>query len=320
MDWTKINHSLSRSPEVHNLTHLLKIKINHALGIATRWLCWIDENTTDGVTRMLPEQVDDELNEPGSGLALCKIGWAVLDEDGCLVATNFDLHCGRSAKQRALDARRQRNHRLKIAAAEPQYQAVTPPPPAPVTPVSRTERDKIVTRKEKKKEDIINKGELSTTVYQAAPVVQSPPPPINGREPAGFGRWLQSLAPAIPMLKRLNLDAPLPRPVETEARQACRLVPLDPGTCLQLQRYYAAAKVPTYRPDSLEHFFRDLPDVLQHAANWCRDDDIRRRKQAATARRLAAEHTPPPPPDHHHTLSDAEAAAQIAAMRSELRP
>ncbi len=313
MTWIKITHSLSRSAKMYKLARLLKVNPTFALGIATRWLCWIDENTTDGVTHMLPEQVDQELNVPGSGRALCNIGWAELDDEGCLVASKFDEHCGRSAKRRAEDARRQRQHREKSTTP-----SVTQETPTPVTTESQPECDKNVTREEKKREEKENKGELSTTVYQAAPVVQSPPPPINGPEPATFGRWLQSLSTAIPMLSRLNLNAPLPRAVEAEARQACRLVPLTPSTCLQLQRYYAAAKVQTYRPDSLEHFFRNLPDVLQHAANWCRDDDIRRRKQAATARRLATEQAAPPP--RTDTLSDAEAAAQIAAMRSELRP
>ena len=274
-DWLKVNHALVRSPKVRGLMRALHCKKHAALGLAVSWLCWVDEQTTDGHTGLLPDELDDEIGFRGCAEALISIGWAALGADGCVYALEFGKHCGETAKKRADDARRQAEKRKRDADASRQESQE----------VSRGMRDacheKHVTRKEKN--NMYRKGELSTTVDIGAAAVPSPP------APDGFFDWLAQIGVVVPMLRRLNLDHPLPRKVEAAARQAAALVRLTPEVLEQLQRYYAADSVSSYRPDSLEFFFGDLPDVLQHAANWCKADDREQRKAAATARRKAKE-------------------------------
>lgn len=105
-DWLKVNHSLVRSAKVRGLMRALHCKKHAAFGLAVSWLCWIDEQTTDGRTGLLPEELDDEIGFRGCAEALISIGWAVLGEDGCVEAVEFGKHCGDSAKGRAENARR----------------------------------------------------------------------------------------------------------------------------------------------------------------------------------------------------------------------
>lgn len=273
-DWLKVNHALVRSPKVRGLMRALHCKKHAALGLAVSWLCWIDEQTTDGQTGLLPDELDDEIGFRGCAEALISIGWAALGADGCVYALEFGKHCGESAKGRAEGARR-------VAKCKANKKRVT----AEETEECNRGNEKTLPKAlpEKNRIDISSKGELSTTVDIGAAAVPSPP----ARD--GFFGWLAQIGAVVPMLRRLNLDHPLPRKVEAAARQAAALVRLTPEVLEQLQRYYAADSVSSYRPDSLEFFFGDLPDVLQHAANFCRAEDARRRKEAATARRKAME-------------------------------
>lgn len=105
-DWLKVNHALVRSPKVRGLMRELRCKKHAALGFAVNWLCWIDEQTKDGQTGLLPDELDDEIGFRGGAEALIRIGWAALGEDGCVYALEFGKHCGESAKERAENARR----------------------------------------------------------------------------------------------------------------------------------------------------------------------------------------------------------------------
>ena len=105
-DWLKVNHSLVRSAKVRGLMRELRCKKHAALGLAVNWLCWIDEQTKDGQTGLLPDELDDEIGFRGCADALISIGWAALGEDGCVYALEFGKHCGESAKERAENARR----------------------------------------------------------------------------------------------------------------------------------------------------------------------------------------------------------------------
>lgn len=83
-----------------------------ALGVACSWFRYIDMFTTDGRTHLTPDELDEELGFRGSANALSLVVWAALDDDGCVVAPNFDEHCGETAKRRAEDARRQQKSRV----------------------------------------------------------------------------------------------------------------------------------------------------------------------------------------------------------------
>lgn len=305
-DWLKVNHSLVRSPKIRVLMRELRCKKHTALGLAVAWLCWIDEQTTDGQTGLSPDELADEIGFRGCVEALISIGWAALGEDGCVVAVEFGKHCGASAKKRAEDSRRQQNKRRREAESSQE--------------MSRKKRDicheECVIRIE---ENNNNKDELSSTVVSRAEVEPCAAPSMRLDERADFGCWLAALGEVIPMLGRLNLDHPLPRKVEEAAQQAFRLVPMSAVNLRVLQRYYAAEAVKSYRPESLEFFFRDLPDVLQHATSWCRYDDSRQRKNAAYKRARAQERANAVQ-DVEDAVSDEQAAEAFEAMRRELRP
>lgn len=112
-DWLKINHSLLRSPKLKKLALLLGVDDDTALGCAVRWLMFVDEQTTDGNTELEPAVVDSVLGREGVSEALMSIGWAVTDMSHCMCATDFEKHCGDTAKKRSQNARRQSLSRLR---------------------------------------------------------------------------------------------------------------------------------------------------------------------------------------------------------------
>lgn len=112
-DWLKTNHTLPRSAKLRKLQKILGVSLNTALGLAMRWLIWIDEQTVDGNTELAQEDVDDMLEHPGVTHGLIAIGWAEADEDGIIHAVDFGKHCGETAKKRALSSRRASSFRRR---------------------------------------------------------------------------------------------------------------------------------------------------------------------------------------------------------------
>lgn len=148
-------------------------------------------------------------------------------------------------------------------------------------------------------------GELSSNVVSGNRAPSAPPPGVpcspqpdglRGEEVAPFGAWLRRLQGVVPLLARLNVDRPLPRAVMEAAVAAWRLVPLPDAELEALRVFYAAESVRGYRPDSLEHFFRDLPDVLQHASRFAAAE-ARRVRKAQAAERARARAVPVVAPD-----------------------
>ncbi len=123
-DWLKINHSLLRSPKLKKLALLLGVDDDTALGCAVRWLMFIDEQTTDGNTELEPAVVDSVLGREGASEALISIGWAVTDLSHCMCATDFEKHCGDTAKKRSQNARRQSLNRLRSKSKRRNAQAL----------------------------------------------------------------------------------------------------------------------------------------------------------------------------------------------------
>lgn len=272
-DWLKLNHALVRSAKVRGLMRLLRCKKHAALGLAVHWLCWVDEQTVDGQTGLSPDELDDEIGFRGGAEALIGIGWAALGEDGLVYALEFWKHCGESAKERALNSRRQANKRAR----DKEVSRVVS------RDVSRSERDGChgggVTRIEENR--IQYKGRGSNTVVSGRTRAD-----LSPEEWGRFRAWLVRLGSALPMLGRLNPDVPLPGKVEDAAVAAWAALPgLSDAEVEALRRYYAApdGQVRTYRPNGLEWFFEGLPDVLGYALKWCAEAD------AKAARRLRAQ-------------------------------
>lgn len=107
VDWLKVLHTFPRNPRLRDMMRGLGTRDkDSATGFALRWLIYVDEQTTDGRTGLLPAELDEELNRKNGTRALLEAGWAVLDEAGHVCAVEFDKHCGETAKKRAMENRK----------------------------------------------------------------------------------------------------------------------------------------------------------------------------------------------------------------------
>jgi hypothetical protein len=112
-DWIKVESVTPNKPEVFKIADLCDIEPEHAFGSLLCIWIWADQHTEDGnavsVTRKL---VDRTAGVSGFADAMEKVGWLVIDTDGACFP-NFDRHNGKTAKNRALTAKRVANHKLK---------------------------------------------------------------------------------------------------------------------------------------------------------------------------------------------------------------
>lgn len=120
-DWIKVRHALVRSAKLRLLAKELNLGMKGkqliALGLAVKWLCWIDEQTENGETCLMPSELDEEIGWEGLASGLVSIGWAALGDDGRIVAVDFEKHSGDTAKKRAEAARRKGLQREREASA-----------------------------------------------------------------------------------------------------------------------------------------------------------------------------------------------------------
>ncbi|HEX5103750.1 MAG TPA: hypothetical protein VFV87_08075 [Pirellulaceae bacterium] len=127
-DWIKVEKATPRKPEVLRMADILSIHPDHAFGLCVRFWFWCDDNMTDGhAPSVTYVTLDSVFGHAGFTEALLLVGWLVA-RNGSLQVPNFDRHLSESAKNRALSGERKRNQR------------------------SRAERDKNVTREEKRRD------------------------------------------------------------------------------------------------------------------------------------------------------------------------
>lgn len=84
---------------------------------------WFDTITADGTINARPADIDQRAGLPGVADALQRAGWISFQGRKCVI-TNWAEHNGKSAKARALHARRMENLRWRKA-----HPIVHPPPP-----------------------------------------------------------------------------------------------------------------------------------------------------------------------------------------------
>lgn len=112
MNWVKIQNNLPDSPKVIQLARCMQVSEAYALGVAVRWLCWLDKHTEDGKTGLLSHEVAKAICGHSDAVkALQGIGWADIAEDGTVYAVNFDKYNSPTAKARTLQAARKANQR-----------------------------------------------------------------------------------------------------------------------------------------------------------------------------------------------------------------
>jgi len=146
-DWIKIEKSTPTKPEVIAISELLGVSFDHAFGLCFRFWSWCDDHLSDGHARSVTcSAIDTLLGHAGLCAALEKVGWLTVQNDAFAVP-NYDRHLSENAKKRALSGRRKQKQR--------------------VTQTSRSQRDKSVTREEKRREENISSETTSLQRYSA---------------------------------------------------------------------------------------------------------------------------------------------------------
>lgn len=301
VDWMKLLHTSPRNPKLRVLMRELGCNRFEARGLAWTWLLWVDEQTTDGRTGLLPVELDDEIGREGLADALCACGWARVDEqDGTVCAVDFGKHCGETAKKRAMEARKKSNQRE--AARLSRLNADR----CPDENGTRVPQD--AAPEEEVEEEVYNKGGSgSIPLIQGAAVTATAAPSrmdLTDEQQAllrseEFDAWFMSLRDAVPALKRLRF---VPSDACGAAADAFKCVPDAAGMELQpmIARYYAAKKadierrgVRAYRPNGVRAIFSALHDIVEYASEFCEREDRaraaieRRKKQEAAAHAVA---------------------------------
>lgn len=111
-DWIKMRTDLQDDPEVLRLSSMLKLDRFAVVGrLATLW-AWADKHTTDGTSPVTPLLLDDVVSFAGFSDALVVVGWLDVTDKG-IKFPKFSRHNGKSAKKRALTARRVATHKKR---------------------------------------------------------------------------------------------------------------------------------------------------------------------------------------------------------------
>ena len=138
-DWLKIEKATSSKREVLVIAAELGIHPDHAFGMCFRFWSWCDDNLADGHARGVTKTIlDRAIGHDGFAQAVINAGW-LIDLGDAIQIPNFNRHLSQSAKNRALASERKRNQRAESHGE--------------VTQKSRSDRDRNVTREEKRRED-----------------------------------------------------------------------------------------------------------------------------------------------------------------------
>jgi hypothetical protein len=145
-EWIKLCHDTPRKPEIAKIARLSKLHVDEAFGVVMRFWLWVDWVSVDGELPGVTIEdchalVTPEARHKRVIEALIEVGWLGLNkENNSLFVPNFERHNGDSAKSRALSSDRKRKERTESGHAN-------------VTKMSRSQRDKSVTREELDKKE-----------------------------------------------------------------------------------------------------------------------------------------------------------------------
>jgi hypothetical protein len=141
-DWIKVEHVTPDKPEIYQIAGLLNVTPEDAFGRCMRIWIWADQQSLNGhAINVTFVTLSSIARHASFAEALANVGWLVDNGDGTVTFPNFENHNGETAKKRAVDNKRQKNHRDKKN--------------KDVTEESRNERDKSVTREEKRRDKYI---------------------------------------------------------------------------------------------------------------------------------------------------------------------
>jgi hypothetical protein len=110
-DWLKFDKDTPDKPEVFEIATELQIDPDAVVGKLMRVWSWFDSHTEDGnALRVTPALLDRCAGHVGFVSAMERVGWMVVADGGCALP-KFDRHCGKTAKSRALGAKRSADFR-----------------------------------------------------------------------------------------------------------------------------------------------------------------------------------------------------------------
>lgn len=127
-DWIKMELATPDKPEVLAMAAALNVPREHVIGCLFMVWKWFDQQTVDGHARVTLASLSRHAGLDGFAEQMVEVGWLSTGRDGAITVPNFTNHNGKTAKNRALSAKRSQKYR---------HASVTPP----VTPASRIPRD-----------------------------------------------------------------------------------------------------------------------------------------------------------------------------------
>lgn len=105
-DWIKLRTGIWTDPRVISIASALALDIDAAVGKLGKIWAWADTHTVHGRAKNVGAAwIDTLTNCKGFAEAMRAVNWLVFDDTG-LALPDFHKHNGKSAKRRALDARR----------------------------------------------------------------------------------------------------------------------------------------------------------------------------------------------------------------------
>ena len=114
-EWLKFEKATLDKPEVLAVAAALGWDADLAVGKFVRMWSWFDTHTVDGDARgVTPALLDSILRVTGFASEVQKVGWLEVHEWGIRLP-RFDVHCGETAKKRALGAKRNAAYRASNA-------------------------------------------------------------------------------------------------------------------------------------------------------------------------------------------------------------
>lgn len=144
-EWIKWVKGLVRKREIILVANKLKVDRRIVASSCMLFWEWADDETTDGhLGGVAAGDIDAIADLPGLAASLVEIGWLRITAQGTTIV-NWERNNGESAKSRGMAQRRQGRKRSADIAPDPCH--------APVTEMSRSQRDKGVTREEKRREE-----------------------------------------------------------------------------------------------------------------------------------------------------------------------
>ena len=125
-DWLKMECSTPDKPEVLAITaHMGWDDPDLTVGKLFKLWRWFDQHTISGnAVGVTPALLDRVIGVTGLTLAMAKVGWIFVTEDG-ISLPNFDRHNGETAKNRALGAKRAASFKAKGGSKGKENQSLT---------------------------------------------------------------------------------------------------------------------------------------------------------------------------------------------------